>query len=122
MNVYSDGSNLYAVDDLLAIASEQQATTELLSDLFQDPKIVGASVCSDSLGDVLEFVRYAMDSDESRPIIITPDGYLCDGAHRLVQAVLNNWSCIKVIRLDRMPECVRFRMGMTCISGRNTRI
>jgi len=44
------------------------------------------------------------DCDLQYPIILTPDGYLADGYHRLIKSFLNKNKIIKYVHLDKMPK------------------
>jgi len=37
------------------------------------------------------------------PIIQTPEGFICDGWHRLAKAILDSRATIKAVRLRKMP-------------------
>lgn len=38
------------------------------------------------------------------PVILTPDGVVCDGWHRIAKAILNGDTTIKAVKLSIMPE------------------
>jgi len=61
----------------------------------------------DEAGGFLEFlshVKLINDADLSYPIILTPDGSIADGRHRLGKAIVEGQSTIIVQRLVSMPE------------------
>lgn len=45
-----------------------------------------------------------MEELSDDPIILTPNGYICDGWHRLAKAILDGKETIKAVRLEVMPE------------------
>jgi hypothetical protein len=62
----------------------------------------------DDVGD--DFLRLCLhvklinDADLDYPIILTPDGCIADGRHRLAKALVNGHTTIKVKRLPAMPD------------------
>ena len=61
----------------------------------------------DDIGeDFTTFCKHALlvnKADLSYPIIMTPNGVIADGRHRLAKAMILGHSTIKIKRLDRMP-------------------
>jgi hypothetical protein len=51
-------------------------------------------------------VQRTNDADLSYPIILDTEGYICDGWHRVVKAILKGDTMIKAVRLEVMPEPV----------------
>ena len=56
---------------------------------------------------ILYHVERINKADLSYPIILTPEGIVCDGWHRIAKAVLNGNTTIKAVRLISMPEADR---------------
>lgn len=52
----------------------------------------------------LSHMKRVNDADLSYPIILTPEGYICDGWHRLCKAILNGDRYIQAVRLKNMPD------------------
>ena len=46
------------------------------------------------------------DADMSHPIILDDTGYVCDGWHRVVKAIVEGRKTIKAVRLTVMPDCI----------------
>ena len=44
------------------------------------------------------------DADLSKPIIMSEDGDIMDGRHRVMKALLLNFNTIKAVRFDENPE------------------
>lgn len=56
---------------------------------------------------LMKFLRHAKrvkDADLKYPILISPDGCIIDGVHRLCKAILEEKDTIKVIYIPKMPE------------------
>lgn len=49
-------------------------------------------------------MKRVQESDLSYPIIQAPDGWIMDGLHRIVKAILQGESTIKAVRLPVLPE------------------
>jgi hypothetical protein len=45
-------------------------------------------------------------ADMSHPILITPDGWICDGMHRLLNAHMNNETEITIKQFDEWSEMI----------------
>jgi len=49
-------------------------------------------------------MKRVQDADLSYPIIQAPDGWIMDGLHRIVKAIMNGATTIKAVRLPVLPE------------------
>lgn len=58
----------------------------------------------ESFKDVAYHVDRAMQSDLKYPILIDDTGYICDGWHRLLKAIIKGKSSVRAIRIDHMPQ------------------
>ena len=56
---------------------------------------------------ILYHIERINNANLDYPIILTPEGIICDGWHRIAKAVLNKDTTIKAVRLLSMPECDR---------------
>lgn len=54
--------------------------------------------------EIVEHVRLILDADLSYPIILSADGRVMDGMHRVARAVLEGRREIEVVRFVRDPE------------------
>jgi hypothetical protein len=59
-----------------------------------------------SIRDLAEEARRIDDVDLQFPVVLTPDGFLADGRHRVICCWLRGWKVMGV-RLKKMPEPVR---------------
>lgn len=62
-----------------------------------------------TLRDMVMHLRAVNDADLNQPIILDEDGELMDGRHRLMRAMLNGESSIKVVRFDENPAPCQVR-------------
>jgi hypothetical protein len=53
---------------------------------------------------VMEHARMINVADLSFPIILSSDGRVMDGMHRVLKAVLNGWQSIEAVRFENDPE------------------
>ena len=53
---------------------------------------------------VLEHARLINEADLSFPIILSSDGRVMDGMHRVLKALLNGWQSIEAVRFEHDPE------------------
>ena len=54
--------------------------------------------------DLVGHIRLVEATDLTYPIILSPDGQVMDGMHRIAKALLLGHSEITAVRLDAMPE------------------
>lgn len=52
---------------------------------------------------IAEHVKRVNETDLKYPIILDPDGFIVDGWHRVVKALLEERETIKAVRLEEMP-------------------
>lgn len=57
-----------------------------------------------TLRDIVMHMRAVLDADLQYPIILDEDGVLMDGRHRIMKAILNCETTIKVVRFDENPS------------------
>jgi hypothetical protein len=60
-----------------------------------------------TLRDMVMHMRAVEDADLSMPIILDEDGELMDGRHRLMKAMLQGVTTIKVVRFEQNPSPCR---------------
>jgi hypothetical protein len=56
-----------------------------------------------TFGSILEHVRRVQNADLSFPIVLTPEGDIADGVHRLMRCMLEEKTTILCCRLEEMP-------------------
>lgn len=57
-----------------------------------------------TLQDFCDHWRRVEDADLTYPILLTPDGWIMDGCHRLVRAKMLGHKRIQVIQFTELPE------------------
>jgi hypothetical protein len=63
---------------------------------------------SDTIASFLYQMKRVQDADLSYPIIQAPDGWIMDGLHRIVKAIIQGETTIKAVRLPVLPNPDRF--------------
>jgi len=53
--------------------------------------------------DVINHFRQTMESDLQYPIIVSEEGWILDGWHRVVNSIINNVRYVKAVRLKKNP-------------------
>ena len=57
-----------------------------------------------SIQSFISHSKRVKDVDMSKPIILDDTGFICDGWHRVIKAIVNGDKIIKAIRIEEMPE------------------
>lgn len=57
-----------------------------------------------TFGSILDHAKRAMDADTSYPIIVTPDGDIADGLHRIMRHMIEGKTEIPFVKLKKMPQ------------------
>lgn len=110
-HTFSDGERTWAVRDLWAVASTLQARRVQLADIEAD-KLMDSYVWTRdgewtqalSVREILDHARRVEEADLEYPIILTPDGRVADGVHRIVKALRLGRTSIMAVWLTTMPE------------------
>ena len=59
---------------------------------------------TERIADLADHYKRVMDADLKYPVILDQYGYICDGWHRVMKALIQNKKSIKAIRLLEMPD------------------
>lgn len=101
-NTYTRAGKTWQVTDLIELSKDLQPF---------DLPIIGIDIGVEAWGEIdIKSFCYHMDrvnkSDLSYPIILDDTGFICDGWHRVVKAILEGNEIIKAVRLTVMPEAI----------------
>lgn len=55
--------------------------------------------------DIAEHVKRVNETDLKHPILLDPDGFIMDGWHRVIKALVEGRETIKAVRFEEMPCC-----------------
>lgn len=111
---YSDGKSTWDVRDLWEAASRLPSSLVPILELPGFEDLLGSYIWSKheewtkalTIAEILEHSDRVANADLTYPIILTPDGHIADGYHRVVKAIRKGHSSILAIRLGKMPEAV----------------
>lgn len=101
-NTFSRGDIRYSVKSLIEASKDIKPF---------DLDIRGVDISAEPWGrvNIKDFAQHMLrinDADLSYPIILDDTGFICDGWHRLVKAIVKGDKTIKAKRLKIMPDCL----------------
>lgn len=99
--VYSDGTYRWLVSRLIELASDivpKEVPVASFRDL--DEQVWEWDMTP---RDAVAHLRRVLDADLAYPIIVSEDGWVMDGCHRLAKALLENRETVLVVRFERNP-------------------
>lgn len=102
-NTYTRRDKSYTVTDLIEASKDCEVFDLVL-------KGVDLGVCpwgEIDIKDIAEHIIRVNKADMQYPVILDDTGYICDGWHRVVKAIVNGDKSIKAVRLTVMPEPVK---------------
>lgn len=65
------------------------------------------SPCDDSLLSFVDHMKRVESADMSFPVVLSPDGVIIDGRHRLCKALMNGDKTLLVVQLETMPTPIK---------------
>lgn len=68
---------------------------------------IDTSMCVWDVYNIHKFIEHSKRVDNanlSHPVILNEEGFICDGWHRVVKAIVNGDEYIDAIRIEEMPE------------------
>lgn len=107
MQTYSDGQHTWAVRDLWQAVEGQTAKRVPLDDLDVEGILDSLDWTEEgerlTIREILDHSRRVEEADLAYPIILTPDGHIADGYHRVIKAYRLGHPDIMAVRLHEMP-------------------
>lgn len=102
----SDGLRAWDVQRLLDRAKDLEPTAVDLASIAEidESYWYAADDPPPTCRDVVEHSRLVVAADLSFPILLSPDGRLMDGMHRVAKAMLEGRSQIMAVRLPALPQ------------------
>jgi hypothetical protein len=103
-NVFHGESGRYKVRHLWDAAKGLPIKTLCLKKLLS--RIIRRGIIDrpEDILDSVEEIRRCLNSDLRHPIILTPDGIICDGYHRFARCILEKRRTIRCQQLKEMPR------------------
>lgn len=105
-HTYSDGKHTWDVSDLVAHSMKfpvEDLNVEFLFKRIRDQNLENVWGCK-TLWEFLDHAKRWEKADLSYPILLTPNGKVCDGIHRILRARALGHKTIQGIRLESMPD------------------
>jgi hypothetical protein len=99
-NTFQDGESVWVVTNLIAKAKDLIPFDLPLSAIYSGSQVwapVGSAY------GIAHHVRRALDVDTSHPIILCQEGFIMDGWHRVLRALIDNVPTIKAVRFEQTP-------------------
>lgn len=97
---FTVGDKNYRVKDLIELSKDLSVFELPLAGI----DLSGMPWTIDNVKDFCHHHKRVIDAKSEYPIILDNTGYICDGWHRVVKAILNGDRNIKAVRLTTMPE------------------
>jgi hypothetical protein len=78
--------------------------------VFEIPVIgiyIGQKVFDESrtARDIAEHIKRVNETSLEYPVLMDPDGFIMDGWHRVIKAMVEGRETIKAVRFETMPTC-----------------
>lgn len=105
-HTYSDGVSTWNVPDLWRAVEGLEPVQMPLGEIVDIEEFLDSHTWSCGPMSVREIVREAdrlAGADLSWPIILTPEGHIADGCHRIMRALRDGVATLPVVRLAVMP-------------------
>ena len=101
-----EGLLAWDVHRLIDLANDVQPCAVALSDITEidEPYWYDAEAPPPTCRDLVEHMRLVEATDLGYPIILSPDGRVMDGMHRVAKALLAGHTSIMAVRLHTMPK------------------
>ena len=101
-NKFVDGKKVWLVPNLIARAKDLVPFDLPLVAIHSGSQVwtpVGSAY------GIAHHVRRALDVDTSYPIILCEEGFIMDGWHRVLRALIDGKATIKAVRFEETPAC-----------------
>jgi len=105
-HTYSNGEETWDVKDLWAAAEGIEPVWLSLDEVVDIEELLDSHTWSAgplSVREILDHLNRIENADLSYPIILTPEGFIGDGCHRLIRAWREGREGIHVVQLEAMP-------------------
>jgi len=101
-NTYTEDGKVWLVTNLIARAEGLVPFDLPLAAIYSGAQVWAPT---GSAYGIAHHVRRALDVDTSYPIILDQTGFIMDGWHRVLRALIDGRSTIKAVRFAETPPC-----------------
>lgn len=98
---FRDGNKYWSVPRLIFLAKDLKVFSIPMQG-FNSYNL--APVATDTV-DFVMHLDLVVNADMQYPIILDQEGFVMDGRHRVLHAMLNKHKSIKAVRFDKTPDC-----------------
>jgi len=109
-DLYSDDKFIWNVKDIWKAAEGIEPKLMQISDVINIDEFLDSyswSVGKMTVRDILDHTERIENADLNYPIILTPEGCVADGCHRIVRAIKEGKDSILTIKLKTMPKFIK---------------
>jgi hypothetical protein len=99
-NTYNADGKVWTVTNLIARAKDLEPFDLPLAAIYTG---VNVWTATGSAYGIAFHVRRAMDVDTSYPVILCEEGFIMDGWHRVLRALIDGKPTIKAVRFSKTP-------------------
>jgi hypothetical protein len=99
-NTYSAGGKVWSVTNLVARAKDLEPFDLPLAAIYADTDVWTPT---GSAYGMAFHMRRALDVDTSYPVILSQEGFIMDGWHRVLRALIDGKATIKAVRFQSTP-------------------
>jgi hypothetical protein len=99
-NIYSDDGKVWTVTNLIARAKDLEPFDLPLAAIYSGSEVW--SPVGSAYG-IAHHVRRALDVNTEYPIILCQRGFIMDGWHRVLRALIDGKATIKAVRFEETP-------------------
>lgn len=99
-NRYTEGDRVWVVTNLIARSKDLQPFDLPMAAIYSGSNVwtpVGSAY------GIAHHVRRALDVDTSHPVILDQEGFIMDGWHRVLRALIDGKPTIKAVRFTETP-------------------
>lgn len=99
-NSFQDGESVWVVTNLIAKAKDLIPFDLPLAAIYSGAEVwtpVGSAY------GIAHHVRRALDVETAHPIILDETGFIMDGWHRVLRALIDGKATIRAVRFDQTP-------------------
>ena len=99
-----DDTYIWDVHRLLEFSQNFQVKEVLLSEIKELNEAYWFSDTHPTTQEIIEHIQLIQDADLKYPIILSADGRIMDGMHRVAKAKLLNYSTIQAVQFGTTPK------------------
>jgi hypothetical protein len=100
-NTFTDGEKVWVVTNLIEKAKDLEPFDLPVAGIYSGSAVW--SLTGSAYG-VAAHARRALDVNTTYPVILDEEGFIMDGWHRVLRALIDGATTIKAVRFDKTPQ------------------